>query len=272
MANMERTVQIQKLMEENNIPFWGSGSEAYRMMFHKDQANGKLSELGYNYLEQAAIDTTDISLDAIQHFIGNKKGNFVVKPSSGGSSIGVTVAKNEQDIIQAANTIQEQNLSKNAVLEEYVTGAEFTVVVINTDTGPCAFPSQIIIHSDKENEIFTYRRKYLPTSNTSWHCPAQFCDQTINLIREQAVDLFKQFAMRDFARLDGWIQDGHVIFSDFNPLSGMEQNSFLFQEASRLGINHEHTLKMIIQSACQEIISILKISQNRQYKMISKSG
>jgi D-alanine-D-alanine ligase-like ATP-grasp enzyme len=58
--------------------------------------------------------------------------------------------------------------------------------------------------------------------------------------------------MRDFARFDGWILDtGEIWFSDFNPISGMEQNSFLFQQASRIGFSHRDVFMYILKSACR---------------------
>ena len=58
--------------------------------------------------------------------------------------------------------------------------------------------------------------------------------------------------MRDFARFDGWVMpDGNIWFSDFNTISGMEQNSFLFQQASRIGMTHSDILQHIIQQACR---------------------
>ena len=66
-----------------------------------------------------------------------------------------------------------------------------------------------------------------------------------------AEQLFKVLGMRDFARFDGWLlPDGKIWFSDFNPISGMEQNSFLFQQAARIGLSHRDLLRHIVGNAC----------------------
>jgi D-alanine-D-alanine ligase-like ATP-grasp enzyme len=66
-----------------------------------------------------------------------------------------------------------------------------------------------------------------------------------------AEQLFAMFGLRDFARFDGWVlPDGNIWFCDFNPVSGMEQNSFLFQQASRIGLTHGQVLRHIVESAC----------------------
>ncbi len=57
--------------------------------------------------------------------------------------------------------------------------------------------------------------------------------------------------LRDFARFDGWVlENGNIWFSDFNPVSGMEQNSFLFQQASRIGMTHQDILHHIVKRGC----------------------
>jgi len=57
--------------------------------------------------------------------------------------------------------------------------------------------------------------------------------------------------MNDFARFDGWVlPNGEIIFPDFNTISGMEQNSFLFQQASQLGMSHRDMLLYVVKNSC----------------------
>src|SRR6185312_8587841 len=103
-----------------------------------------------------------------------------------------------------------------------------------------------------DDSIFGYRHKYLPTCHVAYHCPPRFKDEIIKGIQESAEALFTFFGMRDFARLDGWMmKDGRVVFSDFNPISGMEQNSFLFIQGSRIGLSHGDILRGIVTRAAQ---------------------
>ncbi|WP_461249057.1 hypothetical protein, partial [Treponema sp. R6D11] len=44
--------------------------------------------------------------------------------------------------------------------------------------------------------------------------------------------------------------DSSVYFSDFNPISGMEQNSFIFQQAAKIGFSHRDLLEYILRNAC----------------------
>jgi D-alanine-D-alanine ligase-like ATP-grasp enzyme len=115
---------------------------------------------------------------------------------------------------------------------------------------PVALPPTEIETDYSENQIFDFRKKYLPSRQVAYHCPPRFSNEVIEKIQIQAEQLFSVFGMMDFARFDGFLlPDGNIWFSDFNPISGMEQNSFLFQQASRIGFSHQDLLRFILNNA-----------------------
>jgi D-alanine-D-alanine ligase-like ATP-grasp enzyme len=129
---------------------------------------------------------------------------------------------------------------------------EFTIIILENRFGlPVALPPTEIETDYTKHQIFDFRKKYLPTRQVIWHCPPRFDNKTIEKIQAQAEQLFTLFGMHDFARFDGWVlADGNIWFCDFNPVSGMEQNSFLFQQASRIGMTHSDVLRHILEQAC----------------------
>ena len=85
----------------------------------------------------------------------------------------------------------------------------------------------------------------------TYHTPPRFSQAIVQQIRTQAEQIFHLFGMRDFVRLDGWVmQNGTLYFTDINPISGLEQNSFLFRQASILGMTHRHALEYILKRTC----------------------
>ena len=235
---------LQALLEQHGIAFVGSGSVACQTMFPKDIANRVLQLARYPCLE---IWKEDISLTQFLE----KHTKVVVKPVAGGSSIGVSVVDSERQYQSAVSRVEGK-----AICEAYCEGREFTVVVLVHQGVPVALmPTEIEIleRSGGSQDIYDYRRKYLPTGNTRWHCPPRFEPEVVDLIREQAKAVFQLFQMQDFARLDGWVvgDDHQIIFSDLNPISGMEQNSFLFLQASRVGMTHQDVLSYILQQSAQ---------------------
>ncbi len=245
--------ELQALLERHDIPFVGSPSSTCSIMFDKAKANQHLMRHGFSTLPNTRIAPPDSPAEAKQKiadfFTRNHVGRAIVKPSNGGSSLGVAAATTVAEAIEKAQYILDHKLGDEALIEPFCEGQEFTVVVLESAEGqPVAMiPTEICLTG---GDIFSFRHKYLPTCHVEYHCPPRFADDLIGNIQKAAEVLFSFFGMRDFARLDGWLlPDGRVVFSDFNPISGMEQNSFLFIQASRIGLTHGDTLSAIVGRA-----------------------
>lgn len=247
--------ELQAWLEKHDIPFVGSGSSTCLKMFDKHNAASLLHRHGYPTIPTAVLRRGSSWNERTIHefFSKHHLQRVIIKPIAGGSSIGVYSASSPEDAIQKIDTLFSSQADDEALLEPFCSGREFTIIILqNEDGSPVALiPTEIQV-SYEGGGIFDYRRKYLPTTNTHWFCPARFDEQVINAIRKQAEDLFSLFHMKDFARLDGWVLDnGTILFTDFNPISGMEQNSFIFQQTSRIGIPHRDLLWNILQNACR---------------------
>ena len=248
--------ELQSLLEQHDIRFIAHSSRTCRDMFFKRQAAMKLRKHNFKTLPSQLLDKEDgaTNLDKITEFFTEhdiKKA--VVKPNAGGSSLGVFVVKDPYEAYDKLMKVYENTSDYRAIIEPFCHGTEFTMMVVENSAGsPVALiPSEIQLNYD-DRDIFDYRRKYLPTNNTTYYTPARFSEEIIDKIRSMSEEIFKQFGMRDFARMDGWIlQNGDIIFTDLNPTSGMEQNSFLFRQASKIGLNHADILHTIIESACR---------------------
>ena len=245
--------QLQRFLEDIKVPYVGSSADSCQRMFNKFNARQKLSEHGLATFP--ALHITKITSETLQtidkFFSLHSICKAVVKPCRGGSSIGVYVINNAVEAAQRAAFVLA-NFDDEVIIEPFLTGQEFTVTVLqNQLQQPVALiPTQIDLEYN-ENQIFDYRKKYLPTNQVVYKLIPDFSLETINVIRRDAEKIFNLFEMRDFVRLDGWVlKSGEVCFSDINPVAGMEQNSFLFRQAAILGLSHEQTLTSILKSAC----------------------
>ncbi|WCJ27957.1 D-alanine--D-alanine ligase family [Euphorbia peplus] len=276
---------IQELLEKYNIPFVGTGSSECRQAFDKYLASLELSKHGFvtvpNFLvEGSKTNESDLSRWFLSNQLDLNSGKVVVKPAVAGSSIGVTVAYGVTDSLKKANDIILEGIDEKVVVEIFLEGgSEFTAVVIDVGSGfECnpvvLLPTEVELlfqgstDIGEKDAIFNYRRKYLPTQQVVYHTPPRFHLDVIRMIREGASTLFQQLHLRDFARIDGWFLPsslnafpssdekfgrsdlGTVVFTDINMISGMEQTSFLFQQASKVGFSHSNILRSIIRRAC----------------------
>ncbi|KAK9734334.1 hypothetical protein RND81_04G132500 [Saponaria officinalis] len=284
---------IQELLERLKIPFVGTKASGCRKAFDKYEASLELGRKGFltipTFLVQGGErDETDLLRWFERNHLDVEAGKVVVKPARGGSSIGVSVAYGVTDSFHKASRIVSEGIDDRALIEPFIEGGrEFTVIVLDVGTGSGCNPVSLLptevelqFHSGfdtkEKDAIFNFRRKYLPTQQVAYHTPPRFPIDVIGMIREGASTLFQHLGLSDFARIDGWYlpssqiyssrvlseksEPGVLLFTDINLISGMEQTSFLFQQASKVGYSHSKILRSILQNACSRFTSLASYS------------
>lgn len=276
---------IQELLEKYNIPFVGTGSSECCQAFDKYNASLELSRQGFITVPSCLIqgseaDESELSKWFARNQLDPTSGKVVVKPTRAGSSIGVTVAYGLADSLSKANAIITEGIDSRVLVEIFLEGgSEFTAIVLDVGSGLDCHPVVLLpsevelqfhgsVDVTEKDAIFNYRRKYLPTQQVAYHTPPHFPIDVIESIQEGASRLFQKLGLRDFARIDGWFlpqsihvtsssdskfgrtEMGRILFTDINLISGMEQTSFLFQQASKVGFSHSNILRSIIRHAC----------------------
>ncbi len=246
--------EIQLILEGLKIPYIGTSSAVCKKVFDKFRANEAIKEMGFHALPSVVLKIFKGDHEKVvsEFFDKYRIKRAIVKPASGGSSIGVFSVSTAREALEKAELLFSKRMDTRVVVEPFAQGREFTVIILQNKFGlPVGLIPTEIETDYTEHQIFDFRRKYLPTRQVRYHCPPRFSNEIIERIQVQAEQLFAGFGMRDFARFDGWVlDDGNIWFSDFNPISGMEQNSFLFQQSSRVGLSHNELLRYMVRTAC----------------------
>ncbi len=246
---------IQRILERLKVPYVGSPAAACRRCSDKFEANEFIRERGFFAPPSMVLKIYhDDHLKRLKAFFKEHRlKRAIVKPATGGSSIGVFSVATAEKALEKAQILFGKRMDTRVVVEPFCEGTEFTVILFENRHGMPVAVLPTEIETDYEgHQIFDFRKKYLPTRQVRYHCPPRFDNATIERIQVQAEQLFKVLGMRDFARFDGWLMpDGNLWFSDFNPISGMEQNSFLFQQGSRIGLSHGDVLRLIVSRAAE---------------------
>lgn len=230
--------KLQQMLDEWGVKYVGSGVSACALTNDKHQCSLFLKQHGFFTLP-------NIALQRGERLPKLPVGKYVVKPQNGGSSIGVHIFETADQLEEKIQKVWA--LDEYAVIEPFCEGIEFTVIVLENGKGEAValVPTEIEFQGDT---FFDYRKKYLATGETTYHCPPRFPAEKVSEIRRQAEEIFGLLKMRDMARLDGWLMpDGKIWFSDINAISGMEQNSFLFLQPGLLGFSHRQTLQYILE-------------------------
>lgn len=244
---------IQRILERYKVPYIGSDVKACKRCFDKFEANELVAQNGFFTLPSIVLKIHEKDHKKLIEDFFEKHGvkRAIVKPATGGSSIGVFSVGSAQEALEKSKKLFAKRIDTRLVVEPFCTGIEFTVILLQNRFGmPVAILPTEIETDYTEHQIFDFRKKYLPSRAVRYHCPPRFDNATIEKIQVQAEQLFTLMGMHDFARFDGWLlPDGNIWFSDFNPISGMEQNSFLFQQTSRVGFSHRDLLRFVVKNA-----------------------
>ena len=248
--------QLQALLESAEVPFVGTGASACQVAFDKFRAADTMRTAGVGTVPTILITSQQSAAMREEALLGAfpEAAKVVVKPAQGGSSIDVHVLPDRR----AGVEIVEDMMSRysRVVIQPWIIGTEMTTIVMQGPAGPVALiPLQIELRNRwGDNDIFDYRRKYLASNDSHYYCPPAQDMAVIKEIQRVSEQAFTLLGLRDFARIDSWLRpDGEILVSDINPISGMEQNSFLFISAAQMGMSHADILRFVVHTAARRI-------------------
>lgn len=146
--------------------------------------------------------------------------------------------------------LEAHQSEEKVILEAFISGKEFSCIVIRTEAGGAiALPPTEII---KGGEVFDYRSKYLPGLSRKV-TPIDLPPGQIESIRRECERLFLDMGFQVYARIDGFIQpSGQIFLNDPNTTSGMLPSSFFFHQAAEIGLNPSQFLTYILRISLQE--------------------
>ena len=161
----------------------------------------------------------------------------VVKPCCGGSSVGVTIPKTQEEYEAAvADAFSYEDV---IVVEEYIKGREFSVGVVDG----IAYP---IIEIAPIEGFYDYTNKY-KAGSTVETCPAVLTKEQTEQMQAYAVKGFKALQLDNYGRLDFMMsKDGKMYCLEANTLPGMTPTSLLPQEAQALGMDFADLCEKLI--------------------------
>ena len=162
----------------------------------------------------------------------------VVKPCCGGSSIGVSIARTEEEFKEALE--EAFRWESNLIIEEYVEGREFSVGVID-------FKALPIIEIAPVQGFYDYKNKYKAGSAVET-CPANLPENVTVKMQYYAEKVAKVLGLDTYSRSDFLLNDKNEIFClEANTLPGMTPTSLLPQEAAAVGVNFNQLCEKLIE-------------------------
>lgn len=167
----------------------------------------------------------------------------VIKPCSGGSSVGIAKAENREEFNDAVK--DAFSYEDEIVVEQFIEGREFSVGVLGDKVLP---PIEIL----PTTGFYDYKAKY-QAGLTIEKCPADITEQEDKTMRNSALEAYKTLQLEAYARMDFILDEsGNAYCLEANTLPGMTPTSLLPQEAAAIGMDYLTLCETIVNLSLEK--------------------
>lgn len=221
---------VQGLLEIMQIPYSGSNVQACAISMDKITTKKHLQDTAVNLIHDEIVSAgklpTKISVPC------------VVKDPIGGSSIGVWICHTKDQLQEALQSCAAETI----LLEEYISGEEITVAVLDGEPLP-------VVSIEPKTDFFDLDAKYTK-GLTAYTVPAPIPEEVAIDAQNQAVCAYKKLAMKGIARADFIVpKDGKPRFLEINASPGMTETSLSPMAANAAGISFPELVERVLLSA-----------------------
>lgn len=232
---------LQGLLEMAEIPYTGSG-----IMAHSVGMNKKVSK---DVFKGAQIPTAESvsyngNLQSKDDIIKDIEAKFslpvVLKPATQGSSIGVTIVKEQGQLAKAVT--EALTYDPILVVEQYLNGREFTVSVLD---GKALAIIEIRPHSGE----YDYTSKYTAGA-TDYLVPAPISDTMTKEMQAIGELVYREVQASGAIRVDVMTDDkDNMYVLEYNTIPGMTATSLVPKAAREVGIDFPELCEKILLTA-----------------------
>ena len=209
---------IQALLTLLNIKYVGSKSLASGICMDKN-----LSKTILKANNIPVIDYVYIRKNENPYLYKNEIDELIypviVKPNKGGSSIGIKIAKNIEEVFEAIESIKE--LEDDVLIEKFIDGKEAICSVIQNENGLYVLP---VLDINTDKEIFDYSAKYNKDTNIYFSKLPKFLQTMIKEVAKKSFNLLK---CEGYANVDFIIKDDDIYVLEVNSIPGFTKKSLL---------------------------------------------
>ena len=228
--------RIQAALDLLGVPYTGSGYLGSALAMDKDLAKQLAAMVGVPTPEWRVLR---YDRDDLEAFIESAALPLVVKPVDSGSSIGVAIARDRQ---QLRDALELNRALGRVIVEQYVEGREIDVGVLMDRS----LPSIEII---PKQGFYDYKNKY-QAGATVEICPSPIDPETERLLGETALKVHRLLGLKTYSRSDFKLDKaGNIYFLEINTLPGMTPTSLMPQEAAAVGVDFKQLCQQIILDA-----------------------
>jgi D-alanine-D-alanine ligase len=225
---------VQSALAELKIPYTGSGPEASRKALDKLESRILFEKHGLKAPKYVVVNKGE------EPDIDSLNAPLVVKPKTEGSSVGLSVIRDAEDLRGALD--EAFKYGDTALVEEFIKGRELTVGILDDKALP-------VVEIIPEGGCYDYKAKY-ESSNTRYLVPAPITDDIASRAGAAGIEAFKALGCRSFSRVDMILGDDNALYLlEVNTIPGLTSRSLLPKAAEAAGIDFRNLCRKILEGA-----------------------
>lgn len=168
---------------------------------------------------------------------------LVVKPATSGSSIGLSIIDEEEELKTAFDLAF--SFDERIIIEEYINGRELTVGILDNQALP-------VIEIIPKRRFFDYQAKY-QVGLTDYVVPADLKEDIAKKVQSVAFKVHKLLGCFGCSRVDMILSKDNTPFVlELNSIPGLTSNSLLPKAAKAAGIEFSQLCLKLIELAYEE--------------------
>lgn len=228
--------RVQALLSYLHLPYTGSGVQASALAMDK-----MLCKQLWKGMELPTADFQPLRADsdwpAVLQQLGGKA---MVKPAHEGSSIGMTLVSDPEQL-QSAYDLAAQ-YDDSVIAERFLDGEEFTVTILDGEALPA-------IKLETDNQFYDFQAKY-ESDDTRYLCPCGLSASQEEELNGLALRAFHSLGCKGWGRVDVMTDSkGCFYVLEVNTVPGMTSHSLVPISAKAAGMTFPELVVRILMSA-----------------------
>jgi len=247
LIGRNRESQVPILLEMARVPFVGADALTLGLTLDKVMAKKIFIAEGIptpRFFEAGSVEVL------VDH--GNCKFPLIVKPRFEGSSKGLSESSRVENMEELKKQVDfiTKAYKQPALVEEFISGQEFTVAIVGNDNPEVMPVVQIKIDGKLKlnDKFYTFAR--ITSDRLEYICPAKINQELKTKLDNLALRVYNSVDCRDFGRVDFRVDnDGNPYVLEINPLPSLSTEDVFMIIAKQMGITYEQMMGKILNSA-----------------------
>ncbi|QQT24342.1 D-alanine--D-alanine ligase [Sphingobacterium spiritivorum] len=244
--------RLQGYFDMLDIPYTSCDALTSSLTMNKGYTKAVLAGIPDLHMAKSVLLFEAQRADAVATVQANLSLPYFVKPNAGGSSIGMTKVKTNEELATAIDkAFDAENTGKQVIVEEFVTGREFSQGIYRNVEGLLTVLPATEVKTTRE--FFDYEAKYTP-GLTEEITPADLTEEQQSRIAALLREVYIRLNCKGMVRIDFFLEKDtdKFYFIEINTIPGQTAQSFIPQQVRAAGMKETDFYGELIEVALKK--------------------